>query len=147
MLNQFSLRVAFDIIDTSREDSILKSEFAAFCRVAAKKTNLKRKLKEGEVRDEEEVKPLDNESDSVARDVHPEMPTSLQTHFFGRKGAHKLSFNEFSSFVFALQREVLKAEFMEYSRGLDKITERDFAQLLLRYTELSETVSALPLTF
>ena len=45
----------------------------------------------------------------------------LQVHFFGRDDKHHLSFDEFSAFVNAIQREVLRAEFLEYSRGLDKV--------------------------
>lgn len=66
--------------------------------------------------------------------------TTLQAHFFGRDWKHNLTFDEFSAFITALQREVLMAEFIEYSRGLEKISERDFASLLLRYTDLSEVV-------
>ena len=45
----------------------------------------------------------------------------LQVHFFGRDDKHHLNFDEFSAFVNAIQREVLRAEFLEYSRGLDKV--------------------------
>ena len=45
----------------------------------------------------------------------------VQVHFFGRDDKHHLSFEEFSAFVNAIQREVLRAEFLEYSRGLDKV--------------------------
>ena len=45
----------------------------------------------------------------------------FQVHFFGRDDKHHLSFEEFSAFVNAIQREVLRAEFLEYSRGLDKV--------------------------
>lgn len=66
--------------------------------------------------------------------------TTLTTHFFGSDSKHALTFEEFSGFVRALQREVLMTEFMEFSRGLSTITERDFAELLLRYTDLSDEV-------
>ena len=37
-----------------------------------------------------------------------------------------------------LQVEVLELEFMEFSRGLAKISEDEFARILLRYTTLSK---------
>ncbi len=64
--------------------------------------------------------------------------STLKTHFFGRSGDHKLEYKEFASFLEGLQREVLRTEFLEYSRGLEVISERDFAHLLLRYTDLTE---------
>lgn len=86
--------------------------------------------------------------------------STLTTHLFGIKGKHELSFDEFTSFVngekllfwnflltflkddlfLAFQKEVLQTEFYEYSRGLDFITEEDFARILLRYMGLSAEV-------
>ena len=66
--------------------------------------------------------------------------TTLTQHFFGADGKHALTFEEFSAFIRALQREVLMTEFTEFSRGLEKIAERDFAELLLRYTDLTDEV-------
>ena len=40
-------------------------------------------------------------------------------------------------FMDNLQTEVLELEFNEFSRGLENITEEEFAQILLRYTILS----------
>lgn len=67
--------------------------------------------------------------------------TTLTSHLFGLKGRRKLTFEEFSAFIQGLQREVLKAEFLEYSRGMDAISDSDFAALLLRYTNLTDEVS------
>eukprot|EP00094_Tigriopus_californicus_P009262 TCALIF_08930-PA protein Name:"Similar to MICU3 Calcium uptake protein 3, mitochondrial (Homo sapiens)" AED:0.08 eAED:0.08 QI:241/0.5/0.4/0.8/0.5/0.6/5/0/425 len=112
-------RVAFDLIDISREDSIMKSEYHKFCMMSS---NLQKRSKN---------------SDLINLSSGPE-DTTLIRHFFGPDGRHKLSYEEFAAFLTGLQREVLKAEFLEYSRGLEKISERDFAQLLLRYTTLSD---------
>ena len=64
--------------------------------------------------------------------------TTLRVHFFGSDGNHKLTFDEFTQFIGDFQREAIKAEFLEYSRGLDLIGDRDFASMLLRYTDLDE---------
>ncbi len=66
--------------------------------------------------------------------------STLQAHFFGTSSEHKLKYPEFESFLKALQREVLKTEFVEYSRGAGTITEEDFACLLLRFADLTERV-------
>ncbi len=64
--------------------------------------------------------------------------TTLRRYFFGADGRHKLTYAEFSAFVGDLQREALKAEFLEYSRGLQRISQSDFAAMMLRYTDLDE---------
>ena len=76
-----------------------------------------------------------------------ERSTTLRTHFFSRKGDRKLTFKEFFAFIQGLQREVLRAEFLEYSRGLETISEEDFAKLLLRYTNLSKEARKFQKTF
>lgn len=37
-----------------------------------------------------------------------------------------------------LQTEALEIEFMEYSKGLQTISESEFARILLRYTKVQE---------
>ncbi len=37
-----------------------------------------------------------------------------------------------------LQREVLEIEFNEFSKGMNKITAMDFAEILLRYTNFDQ---------
>jgi hypothetical protein len=37
-----------------------------------------------------------------------------------------------------LQREVLEIEFNEFSKGMNKITAVDFAEILLRYTNFDQ---------
>jgi hypothetical protein len=61
-------------------------------------------------------------------------------HFFGPDGNHSLNYSEFSAFTRGLQREVLKAEFVEYSHGLESLAESDFAHMLLRYADITEEV-------
>ncbi len=74
-------RVAFDVIDASRENTILRSEFARFVLMAsAHKGTMYRSF------------PVES---------------TLKTHFFGRDGKHRLKFAEFESFIRALQREVI----------------------------------------
>ncbi|KAG5668316.1 hypothetical protein PVAND_016261 [Polypedilum vanderplanki] len=62
--------------------------------------------------------------------------TTLQVHFFGKKGNQDLNFDGFYNFMKNLQTEVLELEFHEFSKGHAKISETDFAKILLRYTYL-----------
>ncbi|XP_065349165.1 calcium uptake protein 3, mitochondrial isoform X1 [Cloeon dipterum] len=63
--------------------------------------------------------------------------TTLLLHFFGRKGLDDLQYEGFKKFMENLQTEVLELEFHEFSKGLDTISEVDFARILLRFTYLS----------
>lgn len=62
--------------------------------------------------------------------------TTLQVHFFGKKGNQDLHYEGFYKFMDNLQTEVLELEFYEFSKGNLAITEVDFAKILLRYTYL-----------
>ncbi|KFB35411.1 AGAP004179-PA-like protein [Anopheles sinensis] len=62
--------------------------------------------------------------------------TSLQIHFFGKKGDKDLQYDGFYNFMKNLQTEVLELEFCEFSKGHERISEVDFAKILLRYTYL-----------
>lgn len=62
--------------------------------------------------------------------------TTLQIHFFGKKGTQDLKYDGFHNFMKNLQSEVLELEFHEFSKGHEKISEVDFAKILLRYTYL-----------
>ncbi|XP_053692885.1 calcium uptake protein 3, mitochondrial isoform X3 [Sabethes cyaneus] len=62
--------------------------------------------------------------------------TTLQIHFFGKKGNQDLQYDGFYNFMKNLQTEVLELEFCEFSKGHERISEVDFAKILLRYTYL-----------
>ncbi|XP_050085624.1 calcium uptake protein 3, mitochondrial isoform X1 [Anopheles aquasalis] len=62
--------------------------------------------------------------------------TTLQVHFFGKKGDKDLQYDGFYNFMKNLQTEVLELEFCEFSKGHERISEVDFAKILLRYTYL-----------
>ncbi|XP_063045842.1 calcium uptake protein 3, mitochondrial isoform X2 [Engraulis encrasicolus] len=55
------------------------------------------------------------------------------------KGA--LNFEHFYSFMDNLQAEVLEIEFLSHSKGLPTISVQDFAQVLLRYTNVDDVSS------
>ncbi|KAH8273178.1 hypothetical protein KR018_010986 [Drosophila ironensis] len=63
--------------------------------------------------------------------------TTLQLHFFGKRGTGVINFDHFYRFMDNLQTEVLELEFHEFSKGNSVISELDFAKILLRYTYLA----------
>ncbi|KAH8369313.1 hypothetical protein KR009_007960 [Drosophila setifemur] len=65
------------------------------------------------------------------------VPTTLQLHFFGKRGTGVINFDNFYRFMDNLQTEVLELEFHEFSKGNSVISELDFAKILLRYTYLA----------
>ncbi|XP_035828296.1 calcium uptake protein 3, mitochondrial [Aplysia californica] len=72
-----------------------------------------------------------------ARDLNTEIPdTTLLVHFFGRNGKNVLKYKDFHRFMENLQSEVIELEFLEFSKGLNTISEVEFARILLRYTNL-----------
>ncbi|XP_017848684.1 calcium uptake protein 3, mitochondrial isoform X11 [Drosophila busckii] len=65
------------------------------------------------------------------------VPTTLQLHFFGKRGTGVINYDNFYRFMDNLQTEVLELEFHEFSKGNSVISELDFAKILLRYTYLA----------
>jgi len=62
-------------------------------------------------------------------------PTTLSIFFFGEDGNGTLSHQHFYDFMHNLQSEVLELEFNEFARGKWEITELEFAEMLMRYTD------------
>lgn len=63
--------------------------------------------------------------------------SSLLVHLFGSDGKGTLSFEEFSKFIDAFQKEVMLFEFNIYAKGNKTISVDDFASLIMRYGSLS----------
>ncbi|CAF4995032.1 unnamed protein product, partial [Rotaria sp. Silwood1] len=63
------------------------------------------------------------------------MYTTLLIHFFGKNGRDTLNYTEFKRFMENLQTEVLELEFTEFSHGFKTISDLDFTEILLRYTD------------
>ncbi|XP_053399930.1 calcium uptake protein 3, mitochondrial-like isoform X2 [Mercenaria mercenaria] len=70
--------------------------------------------------------------------VEPIQDTTLLLHFFGRRGNDVLKYEDFHKFMTNLQSEVIELEFLEFSKGMLTISEEDFANILLRYTNLDK---------
>ena len=64
--------------------------------------------------------------------------SSLLVHLFGSDGKRTLSFEEFSRFIDAFQKEILLYEFNNYAKGNRTVSSEDFANLIMRYSSLSK---------
>ncbi|XP_016990862.1 calcium uptake protein 3, mitochondrial isoform X4 [Drosophila rhopaloa] len=101
------------------------------------------KEKHGEKEPEEELEPsaptpLENfVNDGEGLQRRHMVATTLQLHFFGKRGTGVINYDNFYRFMDNLQTEVLELEFHEFSKGNQVISELDFAKILLRYTYLA----------
>ncbi|XP_017143651.1 calcium uptake protein 2, mitochondrial isoform X4 [Drosophila miranda] len=87
---------------------------------------------------EHEVPPIENYvNDGEGLQRRHVVPTTLQLHFFGKRGTGVINYDNFYRFMDNLQTEVLELEFHEFSKGNSIISELDFAKILLRYTYLA----------
>ncbi|XP_041565182.1 calcium uptake protein 3, mitochondrial isoform X5 [Drosophila elegans] len=159
-------RIAFNMFDTDGNQRVDKDEFLVLSRLVSydeqsqmtkpmavpqtKRGLMERifsgawKEKHGEKEPEEEPEssmptPLEqnyvNDGEGLQR--RHMVPTTLQLHFFGKRGTGVINYDNFYRFMDNLQTEVLELEFHEFSKGNQVISELDFAKILLRYTYLA----------
>ncbi|XP_017060780.1 calcium uptake protein 3, mitochondrial isoform X3 [Drosophila ficusphila] len=154
-------RIAFNMFDTDGNQRVDKDEFLVIISILAgalkdtqnvdpqTKQIMERifsgawKEKHGEQEPEDELAsstptPLEgyvNDGEGLQR--RHVVPTTLQLHFFGKRGTGVINYDNFYRFMDNLQTEVLELEFHEFSKGNSVISELDFAKILLRYTYLA----------
>ncbi|XP_036672545.3 calcium uptake protein 3, mitochondrial isoform X13 [Drosophila suzukii] len=133
-------RIAFNMFDTDGNQRVDKDEFLVMERIFSGAW----KEKHGEQESEEELEssaptPLEqgyvNDGEGLQR--RHMVATTLQLHFFGKRGTGVINYDNFYRFMDNLQTEVLELEFHEFSKGNSVISELDFAKILLRYTYLA----------
>ncbi|XP_016990864.1 calcium uptake protein 3, mitochondrial isoform X6 [Drosophila rhopaloa] len=154
-------RIAFNMFDTDGNQRVDKDEFLVIISILAgalkdtqnvdpqTKQIMERifsgawKEKHGEKEPEEELEPsaptpLENfVNDGEGLQRRHMVATTLQLHFFGKRGTGVINYDNFYRFMDNLQTEVLELEFHEFSKGNQVISELDFAKILLRYTYLA----------
>ncbi|XP_033234568.1 calcium uptake protein 3, mitochondrial isoform X11 [Drosophila pseudoobscura] len=130
-------RIAFNMFDTDGNQRVDKEEFLVMERIFSGAW----KEKHGEQESpelEHEVPPIENYvNDGEGLQRRHVVPTTLQLHFFGKRGTGVINYDNFYRFMDNLQTEVLELEFHEFSKGNSIISELDFAKILLRYTYLA----------
>uniref|UniRef100_A0A8C5LZJ5 Mitochondrial calcium uptake family member 3 n=1 Tax=Leptobrachium leishanense TaxID=445787 RepID=A0A8C5LZJ5_9ANUR len=126
-------KIAFNMFDTDGNQMVDREEFLVLQEIFRKKNE--KKEKKGQ---EEKCAQL-GVDDLSSMMIH----TTLLVHFFGKKGKIELNFEDFYRFMDNLQTEVLEIEFLTYAKGMNTISEEDFAHILLRYTNVENTSSYL----
>ncbi|CAF0865833.1 unnamed protein product, partial [Didymodactylos carnosus] len=119
-------QIAFDMFDTDGNHVVDKQEFLVL-------TSLVQRLftrSKGK-----DYKPLIKGLNIVGEIEH--VDTTLLLHFFGRNGRDTLNYTEFKRFMEYVQTEILEIEFNAFSHGFKTISEVEFAEILLRYTNLA----------
>ncbi|XP_056414754.1 calcium uptake protein 3, mitochondrial isoform X5 [Hyla sarda] len=126
-------KIAFNMFDTDGNQMVDREEFLVLQEI------FRRKNEKKERKGEEEKCAQLGADELTSSMIH----TTLLVHFFGKKGKIELNFEEFYRFMDNLQTEVLEIEFLSYSKGMNTISEEDFAHILLRYTNVENTSSYL----
>ncbi|KAG5865481.1 hypothetical protein JTB14_037929 [Gonioctena quinquepunctata] len=125
---QSGFKIAFNMMDKDGNGKVDKNEFLVMEKIISNVWESRREeaasIQEGYV----------DEGKGVQTHL---VDTTLLVHFFGPKGNRNLNFDRFQKFMLYLQTEVLELEFNKFSRGLQTISEVDFAKILLRFTYLS----------
>lgn len=117
---------------SSEESSVTK----IFQRDTERKIFKKGESGEWDDQDSKIVNPLNS------LEVTEYVDTTLLVHLFGKEGKDCLFYKDFTKFMKNLQTEILEVEFNEFAKGLNKISELEFAEILLRYTEFDESKKA-----
>ncbi|XP_004639420.1 calcium uptake protein 2, mitochondrial [Octodon degus] len=113
--------VAFKMLDTDGNEMIEKKEFFKLQKIISKQDDFKiMKTNERQCQDQTMTE--------------SEINTTLQMHFFGKRGERKLHYKEFRRFMENLQAEVQEMEFIQFSKGLNFMRKEDFAEWLLFFT-------------
>ncbi|XP_030373461.1 calcium uptake protein 3, mitochondrial isoform X6 [Scaptodrosophila lebanonensis] len=131
-------RIAFNMFDTDGNQRVDRDEFLVMERIFSGAW----KEKHGEQEAEVESENNDNTESHYVDDKEglqrrQSVATTLQLHFFGKRGTGVINYDNFYRFMDNLQTEVLELEFHEFSKGNSVISELDFAKILLRYTYLA----------
>uniref|UniRef100_A0A3Q2NXM4 Mitochondrial calcium uptake 2 n=1 Tax=Fundulus heteroclitus TaxID=8078 RepID=A0A3Q2NXM4_FUNHE len=109
--------IAFKMLDVDGNEQVDKKEFLKLKNIIGKS-----KLR------------LPKDTVEKAAEEGEGVNTTLQAYFFGKKGDHKLQYQEFRRFMEDLQAEVQEMEFLQFSKGMDTMRREDFAEWLLHYT-------------
>ncbi|XP_070327766.1 calcium uptake protein 2, mitochondrial isoform X3 [Odocoileus virginianus] len=113
--------VAFKMLDADGDEMVEKKEFFKLQKIISKQDDLKTAITSETECQEQTVQ-------------EPEIDTTLQIRFFGKRGERKLHYKEFRRFMENLQAEVQEMEFLQFSKGLSFMRKEDFAEWLLFFT-------------
>ncbi|XP_070818674.1 calcium uptake protein 3, mitochondrial-like isoform X2 [Chaetodon trifascialis] len=129
-------RIAFNMFDADGNEMVDKREFLVLEEIFRRKKDRKEVAEDVQRFDPQSVQLYGHNKSQPHTDEKTE--TTLLVHFFGKKGKAELKFEDFYKFMDNLQTEMLEIEFLSFSKGLPTISEEDFAQILLRYTNVDD---------
>ncbi|KAL4240785.1 Calcium uptake protein 1 [Mactra antiquata] len=112
-----NFEIAFRMFDINGDGDVDQGEFSRISDILRNQTSVGRRHRDH----------------AVTGSVVKEISSALTTYFFGSDGKKKLTAQEFIAFQTDLQREVLKLEFNRYEPVDGRISEKDFASMLLTY--------------
>ncbi|XP_060555057.1 calcium uptake protein 1, mitochondrial-like isoform X1 [Ruditapes philippinarum] len=112
-----NFEIAFRMFDINGDGEVDHAEFARISDILRNQTSIGKRHRDHAV------------TGNVVKDIG----SALTTYFFGAEGNKKLTVQEFIQFQKELQNEVLRLEFNRYEPEDGKISERDFAKMLLTY--------------
>ncbi|UJR33250.1 hypothetical protein I4U23_020705 [Adineta vaga] len=124
-------QIAFHMFDIDGNQMIDKREFLVLEKIIAEKRMMRRQTsKDSSSKSKSTIK-----INTYYNFDHTEQPdTSLLVHFFGKNCRDTLNYTEFKTFIENFQQEILEIEFNQFSHGFKTITDSDFTEMLLRYT-------------
>ncbi|CAF3704603.1 unnamed protein product [Adineta steineri] len=117
--------IAFAMFDTDGNQLVDKHEFLVLGKVMSDKRMSRRQTS----------KSMTKNLNASNVQENKQTDTTLLLHFFGKNGRDTLNYTEFKRFMENLQLEVLEIEFNEFSHGFKTISDLDFTEILLRYTD------------
>lgn len=112
-----NFEIAFRMFDLNGDGEVDHAEFSRISDILLNQTSVGKRHRDH----------------AVTGNVVGDIGSAMTTYFFGVDGKKKLTVKEFLQFQQELQNEVLKLEFNRYNPEDGKISERDFAKLLLTY--------------
>ncbi|XP_052819263.1 calcium uptake protein 1, mitochondrial-like isoform X2 [Mya arenaria] len=112
-----NFEIAFRMFDINGDGEVDHTEFAKISDILRNQTSVGKRHRDH----------------AVTGSVVGEIGSALTRYFFGPDGKKKLTVQQFIEFQQELQREVLKLEFHRYDPEDGRISEKDFASLLLTY--------------
>lgn len=122
-----NFEIAFRMFDINGDGEVDRGEFARISDILRNQTSVGRRHRDH----------------AVTGNVVGEIGSALTTYFFGQDGHKKLTVKAFTDFQEELQKEVLKLEFNRYEPDNGRISERDFASMLLTYAGFPDKKKAL----
>ncbi|XP_053386036.1 calcium uptake protein 1, mitochondrial-like isoform X2 [Mercenaria mercenaria] len=122
-----NFEIAFRMFDINGDGEVDHAEFARISDILRNQTSVGKRHRDHAV------------TGNVVKDIG----SALTTYFFGSDGKKKLTVQEFIQFQKELQNEVLRLEFNRYEPEDGKISERDFAKMLLTYAGFPDKKKAL----